>query len=151
MSENEIGVIYSKLNKLDVRLKAIEETRPFLREMIKRNTESNEALAQTLQEIQITMTKMNDKIDDQFEVTAQMKEDFDKAAQETNRKIEEVDNKVQKMEDKRIEDNSVLNNKIEALEDKGQFDILLFLKKNLPWIIVCLGLGVAYASAFFQF
>lgn len=152
MSENnDISILYSKVNKIDVRLKGLEETRPFLLEMIERNIKSNEELSKTMQEVQLTMTKMNDKMDEQYRSIEQIKEDFEKATKDTNEKIDGVDKRIQELEDKHQEESKEIESKMNKLEDKGKFDILEFFRKNFPWIIVCVGLGIAYASTIVKF
>lgn len=131
--DGDIGVLYSKVNKLDTRLTELESTRPFLQEMIERNIASNEKLGKTLQEVQLSMTKMNDKMDVQTETIETMRREFEEANKKTNDRIVEIDQKVNE------------------IDNRSKFDILTFFKKNLPWIIVCLGLGIAYASTFVKF
>lgn len=144
MSEGDIGTLYSKVNKLDARLTKIESTRPFLEDMIERNIASNEKLANTLQEVQISMVKMNKKIDEQSEALRIMKEEFEEANIQTNKKIEEVDKKA-------TEGIAKVGERVEEVEEKGKFDIMLFLKSNWPWILVMVGIGTLYASNFVKF
>lgn len=130
MADGDIGVLYGKVNKLEVRMEKIEATRPFLEEMIDRDTKSNEKLAEVLQDVQLSMAKMNDKMDAQALVIDSMKEDFAKANKQTNERI------------------GAIGKKVDEIEEKGKFDIWDYIKKNLPWIIVVLGIGTAYASTF---
>lgn len=144
MPDGDIGILYSKVNKLDSRLTKIESTRPFLEEMIERNVASNEKLADTLQEVQISMVKMNEKMDEQSEALKTMKKEFEQANAATNRKIEEVD--------KKATDGIIqVGERIEEVEEKGKFDIFEFIKKNWPWILVLLGLGIMSISQYFKF
>lgn len=144
MPDGDIGTLYSKVNKLDSRLTKIESTRPFLEEMIERNVASNEKLADTLQEVQISMVKMNEKMDEQSEALKTMKKEFEQANAATNRKIEEVD--------KKATDGIIqVGERIEEVEEKGKFDIFEFIKKNWPWILVLLGLGIMSISQYFKF
>ena len=144
MAEGDIGTLYSKVNKLDARLTKIESTRPFLEDMIERNIASNEKLANTLQEVQISMVKMNEKMDEQSEALRIMKEEFQEANIQTNKKIEEVDKKA-------TEGIAKVGERIEEVEEKGKFDIVLFIKSNWPWILTLIGIGVLYASKFVKF
>lgn len=144
MPDGDIGTLYSKVNKLDSRLTKIESTRPFLEEMIERNVASNEKLANTLQEVQISMVKMNEKMDEQSEALKTMKKEFEQANATTNKKIEEVD--------KKATDGIIqVGERIEEVEEKGKFDIFEFIKKNWPWILVLLGLGIMSISQYFKF
>lgn len=144
MPDGDIGTLYSKVNKLDARLTKIESTRPFLEEMIERSIASNEKLANTLQEVQISMVKMNEKMDEQSEALKTMKKEFEQANAATNKKIEEVD--------KKATDGIIqVGERIEEVEEKGKFDIFEFIKKNWPWILVLLGLGIMSISQYFKF
>lgn len=144
MPDGDIGTLYSKVNKLDSRLTKIESTRPFLEEMIERNVASNEKLADTLQEVQISMVKMNEKMDEQSEALKTMKKEFEQANAATNRKIEEVDRKA-------TEGIAKVSEQVEEVEEKGKFDIYSFIKKNWPWILVLLGLGFMSISQYVKF
>lgn len=144
MPDGDIGTLYSKVNKLDSRLTKIESTRPFLEDMIERNIVSNEKLANTLQEVQISMVKMNEKMDEQSEALRTMKQEFEQANAATNRKIEEVDRKA-------TEGIAKVSEQVEEVEEKGKFDIYSFIKKNWPWILVLLGLGFMSISQYVKF
>ena len=130
---DDISILYGKVNKLSERVTEIEVTRPFLQEMIDRNIASNERLAETLNDVRLTMAHMNDKMDEQSATIQTMKEEFEESNRKTNERIGEVDRK------------------IESQEEKGRFDIIGMLKVNFPWIVVILGLGIAYASQYFKF
>lgn len=144
MPDGDIGTLYSKVNKLDSRLTKIESTRPFLEDMIERNIASNEKLANTLQEVQISMVKMNEKMDEQSEALRIMKQEFEQANAATNRKIEEVDKKA-------MDGIAKVSEQVEEVEEKGKFDIHEFIKKNWPWILVLLGLGFMSISQYVKF
>lgn len=142
--DKDIDTLYSKINKLDSRMTKIESTRPFLEDMIERNIASNEKLANTLQEVQISMVKMNEKMDEQSEAFRIMKKEFQEANIQTNRKIEEVDRKA-------TEGIAKVGERVEEVEEKGKFDIHLFIKSNWPWILVLFGLGFLFISKYVKF
>lgn len=142
--DKDIDTLYSKINNLDSRMTKIESTRPFLEDMIERNIASNEKLANTLQEVQISMVKMNEKMDEQSEAFRIMKEEFQEANIQTNRKIEEVDKKA-------TEGIAKVGERVEEVEEKGKFDIHLFIKLNWPWILVLFGLGFLFISKYVKF
>lgn len=131
--DKDIDNLYSKVNKLDARMTEIEATRPFLKEMIERNVASNEKLADTLQEVQMSMVKLNDKMEEQSEALASMKQEFAEANQKTNEELSKV------------------NNRVKEIEEKGRFDIMLFIKSNWPWITVLFGMGIYVISKFVKF
>lgn len=131
--DKDIDNLYSKVNKLDARMTEIEATRSFLKEMIERNVASNEKLADTLQEVQMSMVKLNDKMEEQSEALASMKQEFAEANQKTNEELSKV------------------NNRVKEIEEKGKFDIMLFIKSNWPWITVLFGMGIYVISKFVKF
>ena len=133
MAEGDINTLFGKVAKLDQRVTKIEATQPFLTEILEKNVKTNECLAETLQEIRLSMVSMNDKIDAQATAIENMKHDFDEADKKTEERIKSV---VQK---------------VEAINLEGQFNIREFLKKNFIWLAITVGLGVAYLSTFISF
>lgn len=122
VEEKDIDTLYRKINKLDSRMTEIEATRPFLKEMIERNIESNEKLASTLQEVQMSMVNLNHEMKEQSEAMISMKKEF-----------------------------SDVKAKVESIEEKGKFDIHSFIKSNWPWIMILLGIGFYSISKFVKF
>ena len=133
MAEGDINALFGEVAKLDQRVTKIEATQPFLTEILEKNVKTNERLAETLQEIRLSMVSMNDKIDAQATAIENMKHDFDEADKKTDERIKSV---VQK---------------VEAINLEGQFNIREFLKKNFIWLAITVGLGVAYFSTFISF
>ena len=133
MAEGDITALFGEVAKLDQRVTKIEATQPFLTEILEKNVKTNERLAETLQEIRLSMVSMNDKIDAQATAIENMKHDFDEADRKTDERIKSV---VQK---------------VEAINLEGQFNIREFLKKNFIWLAITVGLGVAYLSTFISF
>ena len=133
MAEGDINTLYGKVAKLDQRVTKIEATQPFLTEILEKNVKTNERLAETLQEIRLSMVSMNDKIDAQATAIENMKHDLDEADKKTDERIKSV---VQK---------------VETINLEGQFNIREFLKKNFIWLAITVGLGVAYFSTFISF
>lgn len=133
MAEGDINTLFGKVAKLDQRVTKIEATQPFLTEILEKNVETNERLAETLHEIRLSMVTMNDKIDAQATAIENMKHDLDEADKKTDERIKSV---VQK---------------VEAINLEGQFNIREFLKKNFLWLAITIGLGVAYLSTFISF
>ena len=120
--EKDIDTLYRKINKLDSRMTEIEATRPFLKEMIERNIESNEKLSSTLLEVQMSMVNLNHEMKEQSEAMISMKKEF-----------------------------SGVKAKVESIEEKGKFDIHSFIKSNWPWIMILLGIGFYSISKFVKF
>ena len=133
MADGENSKIYAKLDDHDHRITKLESTRPYLQDLIDRSITSNEVLTQTMQDVQLSMVKLNDKMDRQSSEMAKMKESFDAANKKTDEKL------------------SVVENKVNALEDAGKFDIRAFLKRNWPWICTIIGFGGLYVAQFVKF
>ena len=124
--KKDIETLYSKTNHLDTRMTKIEATRPFLEDMIERDIDAHEKLAATLQEVQMSMVNLNAEM-------ASMKQEFTEANEKTNTELAKV------------------STKVTMIEEKGKFDIQLFIKSNWPWIMVLLGFGLYTISKFVRF
>lgn len=130
MADGENSKIYAKLDDYDHRLTQLESTRPFLQDLIQRSVKANEVLTKTMQDVQISMIKLNDKMDEQAKEMKEMKSDLEKANKSTVDKL------------------STVEKKVTILEDAGKFDIWAYLKHNFPWIVVVLGVGALWASRY---
>lgn len=126
MGEQDIDILYRKVNNLNEKTAEISATLPFFKEMITKNADSTEKLVETLQEIQSTMLCISNRLEDQSQ-------------------------KFKKLEDKMTLSESSFEKRLEELEDKGQFDIHLFIKEKWPYILVILGAGMIYVSKFVKF
>lgn len=133
MADGDNSKIYAKLEDHDHRITQLESTRPFLQDLIQRSIKSNEVLTQTMQDVQMSMVKLNDKMDEQAREMKEMKADFEKANKATADKLTTVESKVT------------------ILDEAGKFDIQGYLKHNFPWIVVVLGMGVLYVSQYVKF
>lgn len=133
MADGENSKIYAKLDDHDHRITALESTRPFLQDLIARSVKSNEVLAQTMQDVQLSMVRLNDKMDEQAEEIKSMKKDSEASNKAVNTKLTAVENK------------------ISAIEEAGKFDIRGYIKHNFPWIIVVLGIGTLYVAQYVKF
>ena len=131
--EKDIEVIYGKINKLSNEVAEMKATRPFLLQMIERNITSNEKLAETLHQVQTTMVTLNEKIDTQSKALETLRDDFTEGYNKNNKRFLELDGK------------------IETIEEKGKFDVQMYIKQNWPWILILIGLGINFASQFVKF
>lgn len=133
MADGDISKIYGRLDDHAHRITALESTRPFLQDLIARSVKSNEALAETMKDVQLSIVKLNDKMDAQAKEIKAMKDDSEMANKNMNAKLTAVESKVS------------------ALEDAGKFDIRAWVKKNWPWLCVMAGLGMMWASQYVKF
>ena len=133
MVDGDDGKIYAKLDDHDRRITQLESTRPYLQDLIDRNIKSNEVLTQTMQDVQVAIVKLNDKMDRQVDEMAKMKKSVEEANAKTDEKL------------------SAVETKVNALEDAGKFDIREFFKKNWPWVCALLGMGWLYVAQFVKF
>lgn len=133
MADGDIGKIYGHLDDHAHRITALESTRPFLQDLIARSVKSNEMLAETMKDVQLSIVKLNDKMDAQAKEIKAMKDDSEMANKNMNAKLTAVESKVS------------------ALEDAGKFDIRAWVKKNWPWLCVMAGLGMMWASQYVKF
>ena len=133
MAGQEFDSVCGRINELDTRVTKLETSYPFLTNLMECSAKMNEKLTATMQEIQISVAKMNDKMDNQSEALKIMKNESEVANKKMNEQISQVAQKVEK------------------IEDKGKFDIWLWLKTYFPWIAVLVGIGIYSASKFIKF
>lgn len=133
MADGEHGKIYNELSEHDRRITALESTRPFLQDLTERSIKSYESLAKTMQDVQLSMVKINDKIDEQSKSLNALKEDMKSGNRSMSEKIEIIETKVAK------------------IDEEGKFNIRAHLKTNWPWIVVIIGMGVLTVSQYVKF
>lgn len=129
----DIQNICEKINNIDVRLVKMESTRPFLEDMIERNIVTNEKLAETLQDVQLSMVSLNEKMKEQSEAIDLIRNEFSDVSQEIDDRITKIDYKVEKV------------------KDKGKFGILGYLQRQWPTIVILIGAGSLYLSKYIKF
>ena len=105
---------------MDNRLTKIEAELPHLRESLDRNTTSNEKMTEALNSLEKTMDRINYTTQNQEKEISENKEEIGKV------KI-----------------------KVEELEEKGKFDISLWIKSNWPWLLITATLGIGWATKAF--
>lgn len=122
---DDIGILYHKVNDLSERVTELESTRPFMQEMIEREIKVSEKLDATLDAVQLSMVQMNAKMDEQSKA-------------------------IEMLQKNSVESNKKLNNRLDDLEEKGQFDFLTYIKTNLPTIILTGVVVGAYVAKHFN-
>ena len=122
---DDIGILYHKVNDLSERVKELESTRPFMQEMIEREIKVSEKLDATLNAVQLSMVQMNAKMDEQSKA-------------------------IEMLQKNSVESNKKLNNRLDDLEERGQFDFLTYIKTNLPTIILTGVVVGAYVAKHFN-
>lgn len=122
---DDIGILYHKVNDLSERVTELESTRPFMQEMIEREIKVSEKLDATLDAVQLSMVQMNVKMDEQSKA-------------------------IEMLQKNSIESNKKLNNRLDDLEERGQFDFLTYIKTNLPTIILTGVVVGAYVAKHFN-
>ncbi len=122
---DDIGILYHKVNDLSERVTELESTRPFMQEMIEREIKVSEKLDSTLDAVQLSMVQMNAKMDEQSKA-------------------------IELLQKNSVESNKKLNNRLDDLEERGQFDFLTYIKTNLPTIILTGVVVGAYVAKHFN-
>lgn len=122
---DDIGILYHKVNDLSERVTELESTRPFMQEMIEREIKVSEKLDATLDAVQLSMVQMNAKMDEQSKA-------------------------IELLQKNSVESNKKLNNRLDDLEERGQFDFLTYAKTNLPTIILIGVIVGAYVAKHFN-
>lgn len=122
-------VLEARVRELEEKVTRLDTEYPFLKESLDQNTKSYQDLNKTLISFKDTMTTMNLQM-------ATM-----------NNNIQTQKNAL----DKVVGDVETLKNKVENVDEKGKFDIREFFKKNFPWIVVLIGVGILVVSNFVKF
>lgn len=122
---DDIGILYHKVNDLSERVTELESTRSFMQEMIEREIKVSEKLDATLDAVQLSMVQMNAKMDEQSKA-------------------------IELLQKNSVESNKKLNNRLDDLEERGQFDFLTYIKTNLPTIILIGVVVGAYVAKHFN-
>lgn len=113
--KKDIDNLYDITNSLDKKMAVNDANQKHYTETLEKVVESNEKLVNTLQTMQITFVKMDEKISSISE------------------QVTGIDARMKK------------------IEDDNNFQIMGFLKKNFPWIVVGLGAIAFWASKIFKF
>lgn len=133
MAEGDSGKIYDRLDEHDRRITVLESTRPFLQELTERSIKSYDALSKTMQDVQLSMVKMNDKMDTQAESLRNLQDNMSTGNKVMSEKI------------------TVIENRVANIDEEGKFNIRTWFKTNWPWVLIVMGLGIMVASQYVKF
>lgn len=133
LAEGDSGKIYDRLDEYDRRITVLESTRPFLQELIERSIKSYDALSKTMQDVQLSMVKMNDKMDIQAESLRNLQDNMSAGNKAMSEKI------------------TVIENRVANIDEEGKFNIRTWFKTNWPWVLIVMGLGIMVASQYVKF
>ena len=151
----DIAEFYRRTNDHENRLVRIESREPFLEDILTKNTKAYEKLATTLQDIQTSMVTMTSKMDAQEQTVNSIREDLNKATQETHEEIAKANQRtteeISKVNKKTREEIEKVNSRVDVIDEKGKFDIWGFMKDNWPWLVVLIGVGVYEVSQWVKF
>nr|DAG40288.1 MAG TPA: vesicle-associated membrane protein 2 [Caudoviricetes sp.] len=133
LAEGDSGKIYDRLDEHDRRITVLESTRPFLQELTERSIKSYDALSKTMQDVQLSMVKMNDKMDTQAESLRNLQDNMSAGNKAMSEKI------------------TVIENRVANIDEEGKFNIRTWFKTNWPWVLIVMGLGIMVASQYVKF
>ena len=133
MAEGDSGKIYDRLDEHDRRITVLESTRPFLQELTERSIKSYDALSKTMQDVQLSMVKMNDKMDTQAESLRNLQDNMSAGNKAMSEKI------------------TIIENRVANIDEEGKFNIRTWFKTNWPWVLIVMGLGIMVASQYVKF
>lgn len=117
-----------RIFKMERDITEVKTTQTFLKEMLERNTETNEKLVETLNKVEQSMISINDNLQVQSKEISAIRKELDETTNSFDKKIASVESKV------------------ESIDDDGKFNIRLFLKNYFPWIVVTIGIAVNFLS-----
>ena len=133
LAEGDSGKIYDRLDDHDRRITVLESTRPFLQDLTERSIKSYNALSKTMQDVQLSMVKMNDKMDAQAESLRNLQDNMFTGNKAMSEKI------------------TVIENRVANIDEEGKFNIRTWFKTNWPWVLIVMGLGIMVASQYVKF
>ena len=111
-----------RVGKVENRVTALETAKPYMEELMKRSIKAEENLSETMIEVKDAMIELKGQIKGQDE------------------RLSSMETKI-----------NTLNDKVDMVEDEGKFSIVGWLKKEWPWIVVVIGMGILYASKVVKF
>ena len=120
--QKDVDDLYEKTNGIEKKLVEMETNQKHYTDTLEKVADSNVKLIDTLQSMQITFVKMDNKIDEISRDTA-----------ETKRQVTGIDCRMKK------------------IEDDNTFNIMQFLKKYFPLIVVGIGIIGLLASPYIKF
>lgn len=115
--QKDVDDLYEKTNGIEKKLVEMETNQKHYTDTLEKVADSNMKLIDTLQSMQITFVKMDNKIDEISRDTA-----------ETKKQVTGIDCRMKK------------------IEDDNTFNIMQFLKKYFPLIVVGIGIIGLLAS-----
>lgn len=115
--QKDVDDLYEKTNGIEKKLVEMETNQKHYTDTLEKVADSNMKLIDTLQSMQITFVKMDNKIDEISRDTA-----------ETKKQVTGIDCRIKK------------------IEDDNTFNIMQFLKKYFPLIVVGIGIIGLLAS-----
>lgn len=133
LAEGDSGKIYDRLDEHDRRITVLESTRPFLQDLTERSIKSYDALSKTMQDVQLSMVKMNDKMDTQAESLRNLQDNMFAGNKAMSEKI------------------TIIENRVANIDEEGKFNIRTWFKTNWPWVLIVMGLGIMVASQYVKF
>lgn len=117
-----------RISKIEQDVTEVKTSQIFLKEMLERNTETNEKLVATLNQVEQSMVSINENLRVQSKEISTIKKELDNTTNNFDKKI------------------SMVENKIDSIDEDGKFNIRLFLKNYFPWIVVTVGMVANFLS-----
>ena len=128
----DLSRIFKRIETLEEDTAELKSTRPFLMDMVERNTAAYENLSKTLSDIELSIVKMDGDIKSQEEHFSGMNQKLDEYKESNTAKMSDFEKR------------------ISSIESKTTFDIAQFIKDKFPWIVILAGGGIA-ADRFLSF
>lgn len=131
--EAEISEMKGDISQLQQDVAEIKAIQPTLQKTLERNVEAHEKLVDTLHEIDKSMVSIRNRLEVQSKDIEGIKIEMDRTQQNFNDKICSVEQK------------------INAIDEDGKFNIRAFLKNYFPWIVIGVGIIGLLVSNYVKF
>lgn len=131
--EAEISEMKGDISQLQQDVAEIKAIQPTLQKTLERNVEAHEKLVDTLHEIDKSMVSIRNRLESQSKDIESIKIEMDRTQQNFNDKI------------------CCVEQKINAIDEDGKFNIRAFLKNYFPWIVIGVGIIGLLVSNYVKF
>ena len=89
----------ARISKMERDITEVKTTQTFLKEMLERNTETNEKLVGTLNKVEQSMISINDNLQVQSKEISAIRKELDETTNSFDKKIASVESKVESIDD----------------------------------------------------
>ena len=99
LPEEMIQALENKVDKINGRVTELEATQPFLKEMVQQNTAAYQKLTETMIDVRIAMTQINDNLSQQSDDIVALENKVEEVSSTTDAHFDSVSKRIKQIED----------------------------------------------------